>query len=153
MPTKMTVEREKMYPNELKVRVGDRVIISRPASSQPYAALIERASTVTAVRPKSFDAGGLCFRKDGREWNGHNQVRMVPSDQAKEHMISQIGIEDASCAERAREDAMLAFLLSSRHQKDWLKLGLQELRRIAALHGLLARHPDPVEAFDADTQD
>ncbi len=142
-----------MDPVELKVSVGDRVIISRPSSNQPYAPLIERVSSVTAVRPKSFDAGGLCFRNDGREWNGHNRVRTVLSEDVKENMISQIGVEDATRAERATEDAMLAFLLSSRHQKEWLKLGLVELRRIAGLHGLSARNPRPAPAFDADSED
>ncbi len=142
-----------MDPHDLNISVGDRVIISRPSSNQLYAPIVERVSTVTAVRPKSFDAGGLCFRNDGREWNGHNRIRTVLSDHSKEHMISEIGIEDPSRADRAREDAMLAFLLSSRHQKDWLKLGLDELRRIASLHGLVDRQRDPVQAFDSDSQD
>lgn len=150
---KAAIEKEKTEPNDLNLSVGSRVIISRPSSKQPYASIIERLSTVTAVRSKSFDAGGLCFRKDGREWNGHNRARLLLSDEAKEHLILQVGVEEVSRAGRASEDALLAFLISSRHERDWLKLGLAELRRIATLHGILARHPQPLEAFDADSQE
>jgi len=48
-------------------------------------------------------------------------------------------VDEASRDMRAKEDATLAFLLSSRHEMDWLNLGLDELRRIAALHGFTAR--------------
>lgn len=124
---------------ELKVAVGDRVIISRPNSSRRFAASVERTSTVTAVRPRSFDAGGLCFRNDGREWGGHSLVRLL--SQAEEEPSAGALAEAAEAsrlerAERAREDVLLAFLLSSRHEEQWLKLGLEELRRIAALHGI-----------------
>jgi hypothetical protein len=68
-----------MDRNGLKIKVGDRVIVTRPISIQRYAARVERFSTVTAVRTKSFEAGGLCFRNDGREWNGHNRVRLIRS--------------------------------------------------------------------------
>lgn len=72
-----------------RVMVGDRVLISRPKSlngignrlGNRFGKLlgdrIGRPSTVTAVRPQSFDAGGLCFRHDGREWNGHNRVQFI----------------------------------------------------------------------------
>jgi len=49
-------------------------------------------------------------------------------------------------AERAREDVILAFVLSCRHQDEWLKLGLSELRRIAALLGISSPR---VEALNA----
>jgi hypothetical protein len=68
-----------MDRNGLKIKVGDRVIVTRPTSIQRYATRVERFSTVTAVRTKSFEAGGLCFRNDGREWNGHNRVRLIRS--------------------------------------------------------------------------
>jgi hypothetical protein len=132
-----------MIQNKLRINVGDRVVISRPTSTQRFAAHVERASTVTAVRPRSFDAGGLCFRNDGREWSGHNRIRFVPSVETSEATISLAAVEEASRAERAKEDAILAFLLSSRREMDWLNLGLEELRRIAALHGITARGQNP----------
>jgi hypothetical protein len=127
-----------MALEEEEVKVGGRVIISRPRPNGTLGARIERFSTVSAVRPKSFDAGGLCFRMDGREWGGHNRARFPSAEE---------GISDGSLtndpeashherADRAREDAILAFLLSGQHEKDWLKLGIHELRRIAALHGI-----------------
>ena len=73
---------------ELDPKVGDLVIISRPASTRPYAARIEKLATVTATRPRSFDAGGLCFRKDGKEWKGHNRVRPMLSDPFEEDWIA-----------------------------------------------------------------
>jgi hypothetical protein len=51
-------------------------------------------------------------------------------------------------SEHAKEDAVLAFLLSSRAEKEWLKLGIIELRRIAALHGIMARRTQRPEAFE-----
>jgi hypothetical protein len=132
-----------MNREELKLDVGDRVIVSRPVSTSRFAPCVDQFCTVTAVRPKSFDAGGLCFRNDGREWNGHNRVRFVHSGESREEAISLTAVEDASRAESAREDTMLAFLLASRREKDWLTLGLQELRRIAALHGIMTRRADP----------
>jgi hypothetical protein len=45
---------------------------------------------------------------------------------------------------------VLAFLLSSRPEKEWLKLGIIELRRIAALHGIMARRTQPAEVFELD---
>jgi hypothetical protein len=48
---------------------------------------------------------------------------------------------------------MLAFLLSSRHEKEWLKLGLPELRRIAALHGIMAMGADALETLTAKSPD
>ncbi len=137
---------------ELKINVGDRVIVSRPTSIQRYAGRVEQFSTVTAVRTKSFDAGGLCFRNDGREWNGHNRIRLILSDKAGKETTSLMGVEEASRVERAGEEATLAFLLSSRHEKDWLKLGLQELRRIAVLHGIMPRSANPIEVPNADAQ-
>jgi hypothetical protein len=128
-----------MYSHELKVKVGDRVVISRPDSKDPFAARIERVSTVEAVRPKSFDAGGLCFRYDGREWSGHNRIRLVPREEESREMRTLEAAREADLierAKRAREDVILAFVLSCRHQDEWLKLGLEELRRIAELHGI-----------------
>jgi hypothetical protein len=139
-----------MNRKDFKIKAGDRVIISRPTSADRYAARIEQFSTVTAVRPASFDAGGLCFRYDGREWKGHNRIRLVLPDKAREEAITVRVVEETSRAERRREDAMLAFLLCSRQEKDWLNLGLEELRRIAALHGIMARRGNPVEALNAD---
>jgi hypothetical protein len=120
-------------------QVGDRVIISRPGSEGVFSARIERESTVTAVRSKSFDAGGLCFRYDGREWSGHNRVRVIPREEEeleKRLLAAARKAELFDRAERAREDVLLSFLLSCRRQEEWLNLGLAELRRIAALHGI-----------------
>lgn len=142
-----------MNRKDLDIKTGDRVIISRPTSIERYAARVDRFSTVTAVRPASFDAGGLCFRYDGREWKGHNRIRLALSDDAREGVVSLAAVEETSRTERAREDAMLAFLLSSRQEKDWLNLGLEELRRIAALHGITARRADPMEALEVDGND
>jgi len=135
--------------NQIKIIVGDRVVISRPTSARRYASRIEKFATATAVRPKSFDAGGLCFRYDGREWNGHNRVRLVLPDELAEAAVSLAAIEEASREERAREDTTLAFLLSSRQETEWLKLGLMELRRIAALHGIMALRVDALEALNS----
>jgi hypothetical protein len=104
------------------------------------------------VRRQSFDAGGLCFRNDGREWKGHNRVRLVVAENAKAEAIALSGADIASRAERTREDANLAFLLSSRHEMDWLELGREELRRIAALHGISARRVEPLEAVNAEVR-
>jgi hypothetical protein len=49
-------------------------------------------------------------------------------------------------AERAREDVLLSFVLSCRHQEEWLKLGLEELRRIAALHGITSPRGEALRA-------
>jgi hypothetical protein len=141
-----------MNRNELKLGVGDRVIVSRPASANRFAPCVDQFRTVTAVRPKSFDAGGLCFRNDGREWNGHNRVRLVLSDEAGQVKSLKAPFEEASRVDRASEDATLAFLLTSRNEVDWLKLGLQELRRIAALHGIEARRANPFGAPNVDAQ-
>ena len=140
---------------EIKAAVGDRVIISKPSSDRPYASMIERISTVTAVRPKSFDAGGLCFRNDGREWGGHNRVRLIL--QAEEETSDRSLADSAATsrlerAERTREDVLLAFLLSSRHQEQWLKLGLEELRRIAALHGITSARMKAIDTSDTRAQ-
>jgi hypothetical protein len=62
----------------LKVSIGYRVIISRPGSKWPFAESYGRFSFVSAVRPKSFDAGGLRFRNNGRQWNGDNRVDLIP---------------------------------------------------------------------------
>jgi hypothetical protein len=128
-----------METQELSVNVGDRVLISKPRTTGSFTANMERFSTVSAVRPKSFDAGGLCFRNDGREWGGHNRARLIAPEEAQNDDRSLAATNDTSREERAaraQEDAILAFLLSSRHEKEWLKLGLPELRRIAALHGI-----------------
>ncbi|MGD0627706.1 MAG: hypothetical protein ABR987_00040 [Terracidiphilus sp.] len=150
----MTVEGDCVDAQELNVKVGDRVIISRPRSAGSFAASIDRYSTVSAVRTRSFDAGGLCFRNDGREWGGHNRVRLVAPEEAESNDGSLTG--DASGlerAERAREDAILAFLLSSRHEKEWLKLGLHELRRIAALHGITSTKKETLKAASTHEMD
>jgi hypothetical protein len=136
----LAVEGDFMNTEEVKVQVGDRVIISRPRSNSRFAGNIERLSTVTSIRPKSFDAGGLCFRNDGREWGGHNRVRLIPPDGEDDPVEARAKAEEATRLERsdrAREDTVLAFLLSSRQEKEWLKLGVIELRRIAALHGIM----------------
>src|ERR1700722_9983369 len=72
---RLKLEGDCMDAQELNVNVGDRVVISRPRAAGSFAASMVRFSTVSAVRTKSFDAGGLCFRNDGREWGGHNRVR------------------------------------------------------------------------------
>lgn len=133
---------------ELRIKVGDRVVISRPQSNSRFAPIVERCATVTAIRPKSFDAGGLCFRNDGREWSGHNRVRSMSPKEIENDPASWATAEQAIHFERAqhaREESLLAFLLSSRHEQEWLKLGLQELRRIAALHGIKAAKRVPLE--------
>jgi len=142
-----------MNPNEIKIMVGDRVVISRPTSTQRFAPRIDKFATATAVRAKSFDAGGLCFRYDGREWNGHNRVRLVLPDETGEANLLPVTPAEATRAERAKEDAVLAFLLSSRHETEWLKLGLEELRRIAALHGIMAMRVDTLESLTATPPD
>ena len=127
-----------MEKHEIDVAVGQRVRISRPGADGRFTGRVERFARVTAIRAKSFDAGGLCFRRDGREWNGHNRVFLVPIEEASED-TSLIKPHEAILmerAERAREDVTLAFLLSCQHEKQWLRLGLNELRRIAALHGI-----------------
>jgi hypothetical protein len=139
---------------ELKVAVGDRVIISKPSSDRPYAGMIERISTVTAVRPKSFDAGGLCFRNEGKEWGGHNHVRLILQVAGETSDRSLADAAEASRLDRAargREDVMLAFLLSTRHQEQWLKLGVEELRRIAALHGITSARMKAIDTPDTRT--
>jgi len=137
-----------MDMDELRVRVGDRVVISRPQSDSRFAAHIERYATVTAVRARSFDAGGLCFHNDGREWGGHTRIRLMTQMEAERDSLSRPTAADAirqEREERAREDSVLAFLLSSQQEKDWLKLGLDELRRIAALHGIRAGRAERFE--------
>ena len=141
-----------MDSQELNVNVGDRVVISRPRSVGSFAASVERLSAVSAVRAKSFDAGGLCFRNDGREWGGRNRVRLAAQEELEALAGSLIVSDDRNSLERperAREDAILAFLLSSRHEKEWLKLGLDELRRIAALHGIQSGRKEPLQAVPA----
>lgn len=138
-----------MENKELEVKVGDRVIISRPGSGGRFAARVERTSTVTAVRPKSFDAGGLCFRYDGREWSGHNRVNLIPREEdlnVSRELATANEVELQERAARAREDVILAFVLSCRHQEEWLKLGLAELSRIAALHGITSARAEALNA-------
>jgi hypothetical protein len=124
-----------------KMKVGDRVTISRPSSEGIFSARVERESTITGVRSKSFDAGGLCFRNDGREWSGHNRVRFIAlaeDEDEKRLVAATLDAELLERAERAREDVLLSFVLSCRNQEEWLRLGLPELRRIAALHGIVS---------------
>jgi hypothetical protein len=145
-----------MNPEVLFVKVGDRVIISRPRSSSRFATTVDRYALVTAVRPKSFDAGGLCFRNDGREWSGHNRVRLISQEQDESSVASRAEAEEAlrlERAERAREDVRLASLLSYRHEQEWLRLGLDELRRIAALHGIGAVKGESNSAAAGEGQD
>jgi hypothetical protein len=134
-----------MKKHYLKVKVGDGVIIS-PSSSPRHSPAMERLSTVTAVRPKSFDAGGLCFRNDGKEWRGHQRVRLVspPQEQNEGPIVPQMSEEELrrddemqiKLAKRNTENAILAYLLCYRQEDEWLNLSLRELRRIAALHGI-----------------
>jgi hypothetical protein len=138
-----------MHSHELNVKVGDRVVISRPDSRDPFAARIERVSAVEAVRPKSFDAGGLCFRYDGREWSGHNRVCSIPREEGIKEKRALEAAREADLierAKRAREDVILAFVLSCRHQDEWLKLGIEELRRIAELHGIASARAEALSA-------
>jgi hypothetical protein len=119
--------------------VGDRVIISRPRSRSSFSECVERISSVTSVRPKSFEAGGLCFRYDGREWGGRNRVRLVTPSEDPENLETLLKEETEFQSHHSsglREDMVLAVLLSSRDERDWLRLGVPELRRIAALHGI-----------------
>jgi hypothetical protein len=145
-----------MNSDEVTIQVGDRVIISRPRSTSRFAGNIERLSTVTAVRPKSFDAGGLCFRNDGREWGGHNRLRLIPPDGEQDPVEARTRADEASRLERsgrAREDSVLAFLLTSRPEKEWLKLGIDELRRIAALHGIMPTRAQSLAALNIHVND
>ena len=134
-----------MKKPELKVKVGDGVIIS-PSYSPGRSPAIERLTTVSVVRPKSFDAGGLCFRNDGKEWRGHQRVRLVSPPQEEnegpivpersEEELRQDDERQIKRAKRNAENAILAYLLSYRQEEEWLSLGLHDLRRIAALHGI-----------------
>ena len=135
----LTTEEGPLELHGVKVKVGDRAIISRPASMDRYAEQIERLSTVTAIRPQSFDAGGLCFRYDGREWSGHNRVELIPREEEEiENRLLAVARETELLerAERGRDDIILAFVLSRIHEKRWLRLGVEELKRIAVLHGI-----------------
>jgi hypothetical protein len=51
-------------------------------------------------------------------------------------------------AERGREDVFLASLLTYRHEKEWLELGVDELRRIAAMFGISHARAQALEASD-----
>ncbi len=131
--------------HDLNVKVGDGVIIS-PSSSPRRSARRERYSTVSMVRPNSFDAGGLCFRNDGREWHGRHRVRLISQAQEEKEgrIVPKVSDDEERRDERRRierakrnaENAILAYLLSYRQENEWLKLGVRELRRIAALHGI-----------------
>ncbi|MGA9670192.1 MAG: hypothetical protein WBQ94_13350 [Terracidiphilus sp.] len=134
-----------MKKHDLNVKVGDAIVISPSSSSKRYPAM-ERLSTVSAVRPKSFDAGGLCFRNDGREWRGRHRVYLVAQapEESEEDNLLVLSEEERSREERRQieyakrktENAILAYLLSYRQENEWLRLSLRELRRIAALHGI-----------------
>ncbi len=60
-----------------RIQVGDRVVISRPRSLHNLRETIDRLVVVTAVRATSFDAAGLCFRLNGKEWSGRHRVRLI----------------------------------------------------------------------------
>jgi len=128
-----------MNTQKTTINVGDRAIISTPSSASCISSNIERLSIVTAVRPRSFDAGGLCFRFDGREWYGKSHARLISSEEEESFLRSLAMAEEERRREvedRAREDVVLASLLTYRHEKEWLQLGLDELRRIAAELGI-----------------
>ncbi len=134
---------------EIMFKVGDRVIISRPGFGSPLARRVERPASVTAVRRKSFDAGGLCFRHDGREWSGHNRIKLIPRTKEEDEVRERSAARDTDLlerTERASEDVLLAFVLSRRHRDEWLKLGLPELIRIAALHGITSPKTEALNA-------
>jgi len=70
--------------NLSELSVGDQVLISKPAFDSCRAAIVGRWASVTAIRALSFDADGLCFRKDGSEWCGCHRVQMfLPRDRSK----------------------------------------------------------------------
>jgi hypothetical protein len=133
---------------DLKVKVGDGVIIYPSSSPRPSPG-VERLSTVSTVRPKSFDAGGLCFRNDGKEWRGHQSVRLIspPQDENDGGVVPELSEDEKRQAEerqikrakRSTENAILAYLLSYRQEDEWLNLSLHDLRRIAALHGIILK--------------
>jgi hypothetical protein len=128
-----------MTVQETGINVGDRVIISCPRSSSRFAANIERLSTVTAIRPRSFDAGGLCFRVDGREWYGRSHARLISHEEEEDFLRALARADEErrhEIEDKEREEVVLASLLTYRHEKEWLQLGLDELRRIAALLGI-----------------
>jgi hypothetical protein len=136
----------------LNVKLGDAVVISA-SSSAKRSATTERMSTVSAVRSKSFDAGGLCFRNDGKEWRGRHRAYLTAQTQEVsernhlENPLLELSGEERSReeqrqieqAKRKTENAILAYLLTFRQENEWLRLSLRELRRIAALHGITVK--------------
>jgi len=132
-------------------KVGDRVIISRSRPNSRFAEGMERLASVSAVRPTSFDAGGLCFRYDGREWRGRSQVRLISEEEERNYLCSLAKADEESrleSTEREREDVILASLLTYRHEKEWLELGLDELRRIASMLRIGFARTEVPEASD-----
>lgn len=115
--------------NFANVKVGDRVLISKASSSAGLAAISGFAATVLAVRPKSFDAGGLCFRMDGREWRGNRWANPIAAKGRRNTANPLAGDRESEFA--SDEEAILASMLSARSETEWLNLGVEELRRIA----------------------
>ena len=147
--------------NDLRVQVGDRVVIAKPASSDHMAPWVERVSFVTAVRAKSFDAGGLCFRLNGQGWNGRHYLlgaagnRETPfpkhtTEETKTQERLPFGSGLIPCVPPSREAVVLAFLLADQPEEEWLSLGVLELRRIAAMLGVVSsttRTSNPSQAL------
>jgi hypothetical protein len=115
--------------NFSNVKVGDRILISKPSSNAGLAAISGFAATVLAVRPKSFDAAGLCFRMDGREWRGNRWANPMAAKDRRNAANPLAGDGEAELA--PGEEAILASMLSTRSETEWLNLGVDELRRIA----------------------
>jgi hypothetical protein len=63
-----------------------------------------------------------------------NEGPIVP--ERSEEELRQDDERQIKRAKRNAENAILAYLLSYRQEEEWLSLGLHDLRRIAALHGI-----------------
>lgn len=77
------------------LKVGDQILISSSASNERFTPIVGRFATVTAVRSLSFDAGGLCFRKDGTEWSGCYRVLRIFPKGREESGLRSSEIEEA----------------------------------------------------------
>jgi PAS domain S-box-containing protein len=135
-------------PNELRVKVGDGVFIFNTQDNGSIAEVSRRFTRVTAVRPKSFDAGGLCFKYDGREWRGRSMVRLTTRDEEAAYFRAApepSRVNRPRPRDEEREDAILAARFSYRDEREWQELGLVELRRIADLLGIGFTPTEPPE--------
>jgi len=117
-------------------KVGDYVLITDQSSNRPFSLLCGDAAKITAISPDSFEAGGFGFRKDGAECNGHHHACLLPEMDwhgCGDHLMGHGQGNGLEAPEWPFEDIILPLLLSTRSPKEWLGLGLPELRRISAL--------------------